>query len=214
LRSPDGKESAWFLFKAGKACDGYFSNEDILAQCQKAMDIVQEFWPNEKHMFIFDNTTTHLKCPDGSVSAHKMPKGIPRVGTNWGVEVTTRNAVGKVIYGADGKPAKMKICMSDGTFEDGSPQSFYFPEGHARAGAFKGMVVILEEHSYGDMSKIQVECMPNFACRTGPPNCCCRRMLYNEADFMNVRSACQILPAELAPQIVAVDVCCTMKLTS
>ena len=62
--------------------------------------------------------------------------------------------MGKVIYGTDGKPAKMKICMGDRTFEDGSLQSFYFPEGHACVGAFKGMAVILKEHNYGDMLKI------------------------------------------------------------
>jgi hypothetical protein len=69
LQSPDGKESARVLFKVGKSRDGYFSNEEILAQCQKAMDIVQASWPNEDHMFVFDNATTHLKRPDGSLSA-------------------------------------------------------------------------------------------------------------------------------------------------
>ena len=75
LWSPDGKKSAQVLFKVGKACNGYFSNEDILAQCQKAIDIVQESWTNEEHMFIIDNANSLL-------SACKMPKGIPRVGTN------------------------------------------------------------------------------------------------------------------------------------
>jgi hypothetical protein len=69
LQSPDGKESVQVLFKAGKSRDGYFSNEEILAQCQKAMDIVQASWPNEDHMFVFDNAMTHLKRPDGSLSA-------------------------------------------------------------------------------------------------------------------------------------------------
>ncbi|KAG1744085.1 uncharacterized protein EDB91DRAFT_1246966 [Suillus paluster] len=152
LRSPDGKESAQILFKAGKSRDGYFSNEEILTQFENAMAIVQKHWPDEDHMFIFDNATTHLKCPNGSLSTRKMPKGTPKVGTNWGIEVTARNPEGKIIYGVDGKPTKMKIHMADGTFEDGSPQSFYFPEGHPCAGIFKGMAKILEEHGYGNMA--------------------------------------------------------------
>jgi hypothetical protein len=40
LCSPDGSESAQVLFKAGKSHDGDFTNEDIIAQTQTAMDIV------------------------------------------------------------------------------------------------------------------------------------------------------------------------------
>ncbi|KAG2046831.1 hypothetical protein BDR06DRAFT_992017 [Suillus hirtellus] len=162
LQSPDGKESAWVLFKAGKSRDGYFSNEEILTQCQKAMDIVQASWPNEDHMF--------------------MPKGIPRNGTNWGVEVTTRNSVGKIIYGANGKPSKTKIRMANGTLQDGSAQPLYFPEGHAHEGVFKGMAAILEERGYGDMSKVRAECKPNFTCKPGIPN----------SDFVNVKSTLEL----------------------
>lgn len=192
LQSPDGKESAWVLFKAGKSCDEYFSNEEILAQCQKAMDIVQASWPNEDHMFVFDNVTTHLKRPDGSLSAWKMPKGIPKVGTNWGVEVMVRNSAGKIIYFTDGKPSKTKIRMANGTFKDGSAQPFHFPKGHARGGVFKGMATILEERGYSNMSNVQAECKPNFTCKPGIPHCCCRRMLYNEADFINVKSTLEL----------------------
>jgi hypothetical protein len=35
--------------------------------------------------------------------------------------------------------------MGDARFADGMPQPLYFPKGHARAGIFKGMVMILEE---------------------------------------------------------------------
>ncbi|KAG2064344.1 hypothetical protein BDR04DRAFT_1130802 [Suillus decipiens] len=185
LQSPDGKESVWVLFKAGKSRDGYFSNEEILIQCQKAMDIVQTSWPNEDHMFVFDNVTTHLKCPNGSL-------GIPKVGTNWGVEVTARNLAGKIIYGTDGKPSKTKIRMANGTFKDGSAQSLYFPEGHACRGVFKGMATILEECGYSNTSNIQAECKPNFTCKSGIPQCYCQRMLYNEADFINVKSTLEL----------------------
>lgn len=122
-----------------------------------------------------------------------MPKGTPKVGEKWGVEVTKCDPVsGDIIYKADGKPEKIKIRMVDGCFTDGTPQPLYFPEGHPRAGVFKGMAKILEERGFGDMSKVRAECK-GFKC--APPleieavqNCCCRRILYNQPDFTNVKS--------------------------
>jgi len=51
------------LFKPGKNCDGYFTNENILEQTQLAMEIVKKYYPGDNHVFIFDNVTTHLKRP-------------------------------------------------------------------------------------------------------------------------------------------------------
>jgi hypothetical protein len=75
LQSQDGKESARVLFKAGKARDGYFTNEDILVQAAKAMEILKKDYPDEDHVLVFDNATTHLKRADDALSARKMPKG-------------------------------------------------------------------------------------------------------------------------------------------
>lgn len=193
LRSPDGKQSARRVMRPGKGKDGYFSNDDILEQAEEAIRILREFYPEYEHVFIYDNASTHLKRGDGALSACKMPKGTPKVGENWGVEVTKRDPVsGDIVYKADGKPEKIKIRMVDGCFADGTPQPLYFPEGHPRAGVFKGMAKILEEHGFGDMSKVRAECK-GFKC--APPseieavqNCCCRRILYNQPDFTNVKS--------------------------
>ena len=61
LRSRDGKESSHILFCAGKAQDGYFSNDKIIQHAEKAMAILEKDYPDEDHVFIFDNATTHLK---------------------------------------------------------------------------------------------------------------------------------------------------------
>ena len=74
LRSPDGKEEARVFFKAGKNRDGYFTNDDILEQAGKAMDILEKHYANESHVLVFDNATTHLKRADRALSAMKMPK--------------------------------------------------------------------------------------------------------------------------------------------
>jgi hypothetical protein len=55
LSSPDGKEHAWVLFKAGKNCEGYFTNEDIFAQAEKAMDILEKHYSNKDNILVFDN---------------------------------------------------------------------------------------------------------------------------------------------------------------
>lgn len=85
--SPDGSERAQVIFKLGKACNGYFENNDILNQMMKAMDICEKFYPDDEHLFIFDNVMTHLKQADDAPSALKMPKNTPKPGTNWGVDV-------------------------------------------------------------------------------------------------------------------------------
>jgi len=69
LQSPDSTETARVLFKAGKARSGYFTNDDVLEQTQKAMNILRKYYPNEDHVLIFDNATTHLKRSDEALSA-------------------------------------------------------------------------------------------------------------------------------------------------
>ncbi|KAG1884960.1 hypothetical protein F4604DRAFT_1952032 [Suillus subluteus] len=93
--------------------------------------------------------------------------------------------------GCLGVPLKKKVPMGNGKFADGSSQSLYYPEGHERAGVFKGMGVILEERGYEGALKIRAEC-PKFQCKKGATCCCCRRMLYNEPDFVSVKSLLEV----------------------
>lgn len=188
LRSPDGAETARVIFRAGKARDGYFTNDDIVSQAKIAMDILTKHYPDEDHVLIYDNATTHRKRPEDALSALRMTKG---PSANFGVEVVQRGANGSPILGADGKPVKTKIRMADARFADGTPQPLYFPPGHAEEGHFKGMVKILEERGY-EVSRLRAEC-PKFKCKlldgdSDQPRCCLRRILYNEPDFVEAES--------------------------
>ncbi|KDQ11231.1 hypothetical protein BOTBODRAFT_162994 [Botryobasidium botryosum FD-172 SS1] len=209
LRSPDGNDKARVLFKPGKAREGYFTSDEILKQAEAAMDILQLHYPGEDHVFVFDNATTHLKRASDAISARRMPRNPPKYGRewdgsdfgtgkrpkNWGIEVNVTDKDGKPVYAADGTLLKKKIKMGDGEFLDGSPQSFYFPDGHELAGVFKGMATILEERGYSTINekgkKLRAECK-GFKCAKPPPGevarCCCRRILYNEPDFVGVES--------------------------
>ncbi|KAF9507821.1 hypothetical protein BS47DRAFT_1373802 [Hydnum rufescens UP504] len=65
----------------GKNCDGYFSNEEVLQQATQAMDVLCQKYPNERHVFIFDNARTHAKRAEDTLSALHMPRN-PK---HWGI---------------------------------------------------------------------------------------------------------------------------------
>lgn len=191
LTSPDGKRSARRIFKPGKNRDGYFTSADILDQAREATNILRTFYPEYDHVLIYDNATTHLKRAEDALSATSMPKGIPKPGTNWGIEVSKRDPVtGKLIYRPDGKVEKEKIRMRDAQFRNGEPQPLYFPMDHPNnelRGKFKGMSVILQERGYINVSTKLAQCK-GFKCAPGITDCCCRRILYCEPDFADAES--------------------------
>ena len=110
----------------------------------------------------------------------------------FGVLRNVINPEGKPVYTPDGKLKKEKVRMVDGRFANGITQPLYFPPDHPNAGVFKGMAIILEERGYRNVQKIQAEC-PKFQCEQGVDRCCCRRMLYNEPDFVEVESLLETL---------------------
>ncbi|KAF8156091.1 hypothetical protein B0H34DRAFT_676160 [Crassisporium funariophilum] len=118
LTSPDGSESAQRLFKPGKNRDGYFSNYNISKQATQVINILMKYYPEYDHVLIYDNATTHLKHADDALSARKMPKSIPKPGTNWGVDVAKRNpTTGKILRRPD---EKTEILMRDGRLPNAS----------------------------------------------------------------------------------------------
>lgn len=190
LTSPDGKKSARRIFKPGKNRDGYFTNPDILDQAKEATEVLREFYPENDHIFVYDNATTHLKRAEDALSAKSMPKGIPKARTNWGIEVSKRDANGKLIYKPNGTVEKIKIQMRDAQFANGDSQPLYFPMDHPNVelrGKFKGMLVILQERGFTNLERKLAQCR-GFKCAPGATDCCCRRILYNEPDFAGVES--------------------------
>ncbi|KAJ7441164.1 hypothetical protein B0H11DRAFT_1649652, partial [Mycena galericulata] len=121
LRSKDGTEATRILFKAGKNREGYFTNEDILKQTNHAMDILSRDYANERHVFIFDNATTHTKRAGDALSAQHMPKYTPQNGKNWLVSVNKIGTDGRPIYDRKGNYVKTQVRMRDGTLPNGTP---------------------------------------------------------------------------------------------
>ena len=184
LQSPDGTETARVLFKAGKGRDGYYTNERIIQHAEKAIEILQKYYPDDDHVLIFNNATTHVKRADNALSARHLPKNpLP----SWGITVPVKNNNGDVMCHPDGKVQKMKVPMEPGCFANGDPQPLYFPDEHEKAGWFKGMAQILQERGFEAESKLRAECQ-GFHCPPGEIGCCCRRFLYNQPDFKAVES--------------------------
>jgi len=184
LRSPNGNESTRVLFKAGKGHDGYFTNDEVVAQVGNAVDILAKHYPNEEHIFIFDNAKTHLKRASDALSARKMPKSPSE---SWGIMVIAKDANGKPVRDGNGNVVKEKIRMTDARLPNGAPQPLYFPEGHERAGWFKGMAQILVERGYTNAPRLPAGCK-GFKCPSDKTECCCRRLMFNQPDFTNVES--------------------------
>jgi hypothetical protein len=105
--------------KPGKNRDRYFTSEDIMEQANAAMDILTEHYPEYKHIFVYNNAPSHLKRPEGSVTARNMPKYTPKPGTNWEIEVSKHDVNGNLEYNTDGSIKKHKIPMQDSVLTDG-----------------------------------------------------------------------------------------------
>ena len=70
----------------------------------------------------------------------------------------------------------------------GETQSLYWPEDHpGMPGWFKGMEQILRERNLWPEQGLRAEC-EGFKCPPGQVNCCCRRLLFNQPDFVNQKS--------------------------
>lgn len=107
---------------------------------------------------------------------------VPGPGENWLIEVPELDNSGRQVYASDGTKLKKKVQMATGTLPGGEPQPLYFPDGHPRAGVFKGMAVILQERGFHKEAKLKREC-PGFKYSPDQINCCMCCFLYNQPDF-------------------------------
>ncbi|KAF9503221.1 hypothetical protein BS47DRAFT_1378395 [Hydnum rufescens UP504] len=167
LRGDDS--DACITLKPGKNRDGYFSNEEVLQQATRAMDVLCQKYPNERHVFVFDNARTHAKHAEDTLSALHMPHN-PK---HWGITVPACDPTGKTLHLPNGKPRTEIKRMADTTF-NGQQQTLYFLDDHLmHPGKFKGMVQILKERGHLNINSLHA-------------HCCCRNILFCSDDFINI----------------------------
>ncbi|EUC62820.1 hypothetical protein RSOL_456980, partial [Rhizoctonia solani AG-3 Rhs1AP] len=63
------------IFRAGKNRDGWFGMADVVKQLLRAMSIIKRRYPNEDHVFVFDNATIHTKLPETTPNVNKLTLG-------------------------------------------------------------------------------------------------------------------------------------------
>ncbi|KAB5588529.1 hypothetical protein CTheo_8030 [Ceratobasidium theobromae] len=203
LRSPDRNDRTREFFKAGAGRQEYFSTEHVCKQITHVVDILAEHYTGEDHVIVFDNSPTHKKRGADAPSAQQMPKFTPKEGAK-NFLVQTTDEAGNMV----------EVPITGGYFSDGSPQSFYWPEGHSRAGWFKGMAEILKERGWENAYSINAKCKECDKSRT---DCCLRRILYNEPDFANPTSILErlvtsrgvgfLLLPKLHPELNPIEMC-------
>jgi hypothetical protein len=136
-------------------------------------------------LFLFDNAPSHQKRADDALSARYLPK---RPNDGW-----TRVKDGPRMRngwfdtpGIDGRTHRVS-------------QPFYFPANHPKhPGWFKGMEQIIRERGLWPKArdargrlvdgKLNAQC-EGFKCEVGRSDCCCRRVLFNQPDFVQQKSA-------------------------
>ncbi len=52
--------------------EGYFTNDMLIAQVDRAIDIFEKKYPDAQGLFIFDHAPSHMKKPDDALNADKM----------------------------------------------------------------------------------------------------------------------------------------------
>lgn len=83
--------------------------------------------------------------------------------------------------------------MRPGRLPTGDVQLFYFPDDHpSMPGWFKGMEQVIRERGLWPAEGLNAQC-PNFQCSPGCTNCCCRRLLFSQPDFIDQKSQVQEL---------------------
>jgi hypothetical protein len=68
--------------------------------------------------------------------------------------------------------------------DDNTPQDLYFPDNHpTMPGWFKGMETIIRKHGLWPEKGLNAQC-EGFKCVAGKKDCCCRRLLFTQPDFV------------------------------
>ena len=91
--------------------DGYFTNEQFVAQVEKAIDIFEAKYPGVQAIFLFDNAPSHRKLSSDALNVNSMNVGpggkqMKMRDTMWQGEIQS-------LILPDGQPKGMKIVLEE-----------------------------------------------------------------------------------------------------
>ena len=102
--------------------DGYFTNNLLLKQVEKTVDIFDRVHPNGSGIFLFDNAPSHKKVAEDSLNVDKMNVGSG--GRQPVMRDTIWNGTVQSMVLPDGRPKGMKIVLEErgiDTYNEGRP---------------------------------------------------------------------------------------------
>ena len=176
------------IFKPGINRDGYFTSENLLDQVDSAIDIFEgKAEGKAQGLFLFDNAPSHQKRAANALSARKMPKGTFSLDSTFVGLIMCHTAPRANWTHAKGGP-RMRDGINPLT---GKEQSLYFPQDHpSMAGWFKGMEEIIKERGLWPEQGLLADCSGS-KCPADRNNCCCRKLLFHQLDFVSQKSELQ-----------------------
>ena len=144
---------ARLFFRAGKTRDGYFDNDNLILEVDKAIDIFEGKMNGfATGLFLFNKAPSYQKCAQDTLSAQKMLKSTH---TTWR-------------HHKNGPRMRTTTYSSNNT-----PQDFYHADNHPKMpGWFKGMEEIIKERGLWPATGLNAQC-EGFKCEPGKKDCCC-----------------------------------------
>lgn len=157
---------------------GYWTNDLVIKQALKAIDIFEAKYPNAVALFIYDNAPSHTKKPDDALNADRM--NVNPGGKQPKMRSTMFNGEVQQMTLADGRPKGMRLVLEErGVNLDGKKA--------------KNMVEILKTYDDFKTSKAilteVIECrghmcifLPKFHCELNPiERCWCQAKKHTRA---------------------------------
>jgi hypothetical protein len=209
----DGTEvTSYETFEAGIQRDGWFTNENLVAQTKKLIPLMKQLHPDMDIVVAFDNSMTHHK---------KAPDGL-EVSPNWPLKDGGKNTPFMRKTSFRKKKFDPDTGEDTGLFED-VEQEMQFTDLHGNVVA-KGMRRVLKERGLWD-PRMKVECA---ACKSGialadrrehysdengnllydednliySNQCCASGCLSREADFVGQREWLREVVEEAGLQVI------------
>jgi hypothetical protein len=174
----DEEREARVIITLGAAYDGYWNSEKLVEQVHKAVAIFERTHPGCIGIFAFDNATSHTAFAPDALVAKRMSKGYggkqPKMrATFWG----------------NGQRQSMVIEGDFFQFDKKTKQMVNL------RGEPKGLEWVLRERGLWPVGGLNLECArcPMQDGETHVIDCCARRLMANQPDFLAERGLIQTI---------------------
>ena len=141
---------------------------------------------NSQGLFLFDNAPSHQKRAANAYQQERCLKVFDPDSTSVGLIMCHTGPRSNWAHAKDGP----RMCEGINPLT-GKEQSLYFSEDHpTMPGWFKGMEQIIKECGLWPEDGLLAECSGS-KCPADKDACCCRKLLFNQLDFVSQKSELQ-----------------------